>query len=151
MLGFADNRGTSLGLHIFLRGVDQMITRASLAFVVVLLVGLSGQPVDAQDSKDSKGVMVKGLVTSLGGFSATVNAPIFLTGATVDLEAGGETGRPQLRGPTHIYILQGGPTTLFQSGPLGLAGAPLPPPRGSFLGKSGRWGHPPETNPKTGK
>src|SRR2546425_1827451 len=82
MLGFADNRGTSLGLHIFLRGVDQMITRASLAFVVVLLVGLSGQPVDAQDSKDSKGVMVKGLVTSLGGFSATVNAPIFLTGAT---------------------------------------------------------------------
>src|SRR2546422_8023753 len=67
MLGFADNRGTSLGLHIFLRGVDQMITRASLAFVVVLVVGLSGQPVDAQDSKDSKGVMVKGLVTSLGG------------------------------------------------------------------------------------
>src|SRR2546426_10274141 len=122
MLGFADNRGTSLGLHIFLRGVDQMITRASLAFVVVLVVGLWGQPVNAQDSKDSKGVMVKGLVTSLGGFSATVNAPIFLTGATVDLEAGGQTGRQQFRGPTYIYIIEGVLATLYDAGPGGIPG-----------------------------
>src|SRR2546427_11059923 len=123
MLGFADNRGTSLGLHIFLRGVDQMITRASLAFVVVLVVGLSGQPVDAQDSKDPKGVTVKALVTSLGGFSATVNAPIFLTGATVDLEAGGQTGRQPFRGAAHIHIIEGILPTVYESGPLRLAGA----------------------------
>src|SRR3989442_5657952 len=107
MLGFPDNRGTSLGLHIFLRGVDQMITRASLAFVVVLLVGLSGQPVDAQDSTDSKGVTVKGLVTSLGGFSATVNAPIFLTGATVELQSGGQSRRHEVLEPTSVVIIHG--------------------------------------------
>src|SRR5207245_9134494 len=92
-------RGQSrnLGLHSFLRGVDQMITRASLAFVVALLVGLSDQPVDAQDSKDPKGVTVKSLVTSLGGFSATANAPIFLTGDTVDIEAGGQAERQQFK------------------------------------------------------
>src|SRR2546428_7174870 len=123
MLGFADNRGTSLGLHIFLRGVDQMITRASLAFVVVLVVGLSCQPVDAQYSKDSKAVMVKGVVTSLGGFSATVNAPIFLTGATLDLEAGVQTARQQFRAPTYIYVIEGILTTFYESGPVRIAGA----------------------------
>src|SRR2546428_12997523 len=121
-----------------------MITRASIAFVVVLLVGLSGQPVDAQDSKDSKGVMVKGLVTSLGGFSATVNAPIFLTGATVDLEAGGPTGRPPVRVPTYIYIIEGDLTPFFQSGPLRLAGAPDPAPGASVLEKAGCGEHHPE-------
>src|SRR3989454_8845382 len=125
MLGFADNRGTSLGLRTFLRGVDQMITRASLAFVAVLLVGLSGQPVDAQDSKDPKGVTVKGLVTSLGGFSATVNAPIFLTGATVDLEAGRQTGRQQFRVPTYIYIIEGILTTLYAPGPVRTPGGQI--------------------------
>src|SRR5437899_10983648 len=100
-----------------------MVTRVSLAFVVALLVGLSDQPVDAQDSKDPKGVTVKGLVTSLGGFSATVNAPIFLTGATVDLEAGGQTGRQQFRVPTYIYIIDGILKTFYESRTVGLAGA----------------------------
>src|SRR2546428_13865436 len=144
MLGFADNRGTSLGLHIFLRGVDQMITRASLAFVVVLLVGLSGQPVDAQDSKDSKGVMVKGLVTSLGGFSATVNAPIFLTGATVDLEAGGQTGRQQFRVPTYIYVIEGILTTFYESGPVGIPGAQYHAARQAFMDNGRRGDNPTE-------
>src|SRR3989442_14031232 len=104
MLGFADNRETS----VFTPSCEEwtkMVTRVSLAFVVALLVGLSSQPVDAQDSKDPKGVTVKALVTSLGGFSATVNAPIFLTGATVDLEAGGPTRGPQVRGAASTYIL----------------------------------------------
>src|SRR5712691_5631280 len=125
MLGFADNRGTSRGLHTFLRGVDQMITRASLAFVVVLLVGLAGQPVDAQDSKDPKG--------------ATVNAPIFLTGATVDLEAGGQTGRQQFRVPTYIYIIEGILTTFYESGPVGIAGAQYHAAGQSFMDNGGWW------------
>src|SRR2546428_10490153 len=110
MLGFADNRETS----VFTPSCEEwtkMVTRVSLAFVVALLLGLSSQPVDAQDSKDPKGVTVKALVTSLGGFSATVNAPIFLTGATVDLEAGGGTGGPQVKGPASNYNTHGSPTT----------------------------------------
>src|SRR2546428_11741529 len=138
MLGFADNRETS----VFTPSCEEwtkMVTRVSLAFVVALLVGLSSQPVDAQDSKDPKGVTVKALVTSLGGFSATVNAPIFLTGATVDLEAGGQTGRQQFRGPTYIYVIEGVLTTLYESGPLGIAGAPYHAARQAVLGHGG-WG-----------
>src|SRR2546425_9665454 len=138
MLGFADNRETS----VFTPSCEEwtkMVTRVSLAFVVALLVGLSGQPVDAQDSKDPKGVTVKGLVTSLGGFSATVNAPIFLTGATVDLEAGGQTGRQQFRGPTYIYIIQGILTTFYESGPFGLAGAPYHAAGQSFIDHGRLW------------
>src|SRR5256712_10181475 len=106
-----------------------MITRASLAFVVALLVGLSDQPVDAQDSKDPKGVTVKALVTSLGGFSATVNAPIFLTGATVDLEAGGQTRRAPFTVSTFIYLIEGVPITFFTSGPRRLPVGPSHTPR----------------------
>src|SRR2546430_10094044 len=113
MLGFADNRETS----VFTPSCEEwtkMVTRVSLAFVVALLVGLSSQPVDAQDSKDPKGVTVKALVTSLGGFSATVNAPIFLTGATVDLEAAGENRRHQFSLPTANTTTQGILATLYE-------------------------------------
>src|SRR2546429_6410916 len=106
MLGFADNRETS----VFTPSCEErtkMVTRVSLAFVVALLVGLSSQPVDAQDSKDPKGVTVKALVTSLGGFSATVNAPIFLTGATVDLEAGAQNTPPEIQGTRLLQIISG--------------------------------------------
>src|SRR2546429_5956217 len=142
MLGFADNRETS----VFTPSCEEwtkMVTRVSLAFVVALLVGLSSQPVDAQDSKDPKGVTVKALVTSLGGFSATVNAPIFLTGATVDLEAGGQTGRQQFRVPTYIYIIEGILTTFYESGPVGIAGAQYHAAGQSFMDKRGGWPHHP--------
>src|SRR3989442_10930213 len=142
MLGFADNRETSV-FTPFCEEWTKMVTRVSLAFVVALLVGLSSQPVDAQDSKDPKGVTVKALVTSLGGFSATVNAPIFLTGATVDLEAGGQTRRQQFRVPNYIYIIQGIPTTFFESGPPGIPGAHDHAARPSFLGKRGLGRNPP--------
>src|SRR5207245_4143914 len=134
-------RGQSrnLGLYSFLRGVDQMLTRASLAFVVALLGGLSDQPVDAQDSKDPKGVTVKGLVTSLGGFSATVNAPIFLTGVTVDLEAGGKTGRQQFSVTTYIYIIEEILTTFYESGPVGIAGAQYHAAGQTFMDNGGWW------------
>src|SRR2546429_6448825 len=138
MLGFADNRETS----VFTPSCEEwtkMVTRVSLAFVVALLVGLSSQPVDAQDSKDPKGVTVKALVTSLGGFSATVNAPIFLTGATVDLEAGGQTGRPQFRVPTYIYVIEGVLTTFYESGAVCLSGAPHPAAGEALLGNGRGW------------
>jgi quercetin dioxygenase-like cupin family protein len=116
------------------------ITRA-LALAVVLLASLFVIPVHAQDAKpaEPKGIKTKGLVTSLGGFSATVNAPLFLTGATVDLEPGGQTGRQQFRVPTYIYVIEGVLTTEYEAGPVGIKGAQYHAAGQSFVDNGGWW------------
>src|SRR5258707_3800212 len=102
-----------------------MITKALIAAgASLLIVGPAGLPADAQDQKaaEPKGVKVKGLVTSLGGFAATVSTPIFVTGATVDLEPGGQTGRQEFRVPTYIYVLEGVLISEYEAGPIGIKG-----------------------------
>jgi len=81
-----------------------MRTRTFVALGVALSVGLAGLAVRAQDGKppEPKGVKVKGLVSSLGGFTATVSLPVFVSGGTVELEPGGQTGRQRFRVPTYI-------------------------------------------------
>jgi hypothetical protein len=116
-----------------------MLTRVSLAFIVTLLISLVGLPADAQDSKDPKGVMVKGLVTSLGGFSATVNAPLLVSGSTVALAPGGQTGRQQFRVPTYIYVIEGVLTTFYEAGPVGIQGAQYHAAGQSFMDNGGWW------------
>ncbi len=116
-----------------------MLTRVSLALIVALLVGLVGLPADAQDSKAPKGVTVKGLVTSLGSFNATINAPLFITGATVSLEPGGETGRQQFRVPTYIYVIEGVLTTDYEAGPVGIKGVQYHAGGQSFMDNGGWW------------
>jgi len=116
-----------------------MLTRVSLAFIVSLLVSLMGLPADAQDSKDPKGVTVRGLVTSLGGFSATVNAPLLVSGSTVALEPGGQTGRQQFRVPTYIYVIEGILTTFYEAGPVGIQGAQYHAAGQSFMDNGGWW------------
>jgi hypothetical protein len=116
-----------------------MLTRVSLAFIVSLLVSLVALPAGAQDSKDPKGVMVRGLVTSLGGFSATVNAPLFVSGATVALEPGGQTGRQQFRVPTYVYVIEGILTTFYEAGPVGIQGAQYHAAGQSFMDNGGWW------------
>lgn len=116
-----------------------MLTKAPLVLIMALLVGLVGVPADAQDSKDPKGVSVKSLVTSLGGFSATVNAPLFVTGATVSLEPGGQTGRQQFRVPTYIYVIEGVLTTDYEAGPVGIKGAQYHAGGQSFMDNGGWW------------
>jgi len=99
-----------------------MITKTLIAVAASLLViGFTGFPAEAQDQKaeEPKGIKVKGLVTSLGGFSATVSTPIFITGATVELEPGGQTGRQEFRVPTYIYVIEGVLTTEYEAGPIG--------------------------------
>jgi hypothetical protein len=111
----------------------------SLALVAGLLVGLVGLPADAQDSKDPKGVTLRPLVTSLGGFSATVSAPLFVTGATVSLAPGGQTGRQQFRVPTFVYVIEGILTTFYEAGPVGIAGAQYHAAGQSFMDNGGWW------------
>lgn len=116
-----------------------MIFKMVVAVGAALVIGLAGLPADAQDSKDPKGVTVKGLVTSLGGFSATVNAPLFISGATVALDPGGQTGRQQFRVPTYIYIIEGVLTTDYEAGPVGMKGVQYHAAGQSFMDNGGWW------------
>src|SRR2546422_4860803 len=100
-----------------------MITKALIVAAVSLLaIGLETLPVYAQGDKvaEPKGVTVKGLVTSLGGFAATVSTPIFVTGSTVELAPGGQTGRQEFRVPTYIYVIEGTLITEYEAGPVGI-------------------------------
>ena len=122
-----------------------MITKTLMtAAASLLVVGLANLPAVAQGgtAAEPKGVKVKGLVTSLGGFSATVSAPIFVTGATVDLEPGGQTGREEFRVPTYIYIIQGVLTTEYEAGPVGIKGTQYHAAGQSFMDNGGAgWWH----------
>ena len=119
-----------------------MITKASIAAAASLLVvALASPPAGAQDQKpaEPKGVKVVGLVTSLGGFSATVNTPLLVTGATVELEPGGQTGKQQFRVPTYIYVIEGVLTTNYEAGPVGIMGAQYHAAGQSFMDNGGWW------------
>ena len=116
-----------------------MRTRTLVALGAALLVGLAGPPGDAQDSKAPKGVKVRGLVSSLGGFSATVTTPVLVSGGTVELEAGGQTGRQQFRVPTYIYVIEGILTTDYEAGPVGIQGIQYHAAGQSFMDNGGWW------------
>ena len=116
-----------------------MLTRVLLAPIMALLVVSGASRADAQDSTAPKGASVSGLVTSLGGFNATVNAPILVTGSTVTIEPGGQTGRQQFRVPTFVYVLDGILTTFYEAGPVGISGAQYHGMGQSFMDNSGWW------------
>jgi hypothetical protein len=127
-----------------------MITKAFIAALASLLVVGSANLTDAQDAKapEPKGVNVRGLVTSLGGFSATVNAPLLVTGSTVELEAGGQTGRQQFRVPTYVYVIEGILTTDYEAGPVGIKGAQYHAAGQSFMDNGGWWHNHSNRSPK---
>ncbi|MBI3455560.1 MAG: hypothetical protein HY002_07215 [Candidatus Rokubacteria bacterium] len=118
-----------------------MKTKTFVVLGAALLMGLAGFPAVAQDAKpaEPKGVKVKGLISSLGGFSATVNTPIFISGGTVELAPGGQTGRQQFRVPTYIYVIDGVLTTDYEAGPVGMKGIQYHTTGQSFMDNSGWW------------
>ena len=122
-----------------------MITKTLIAAAASLLViGFAGLPAEAQDQKAAKpkGVKDKVLVTSLGGFSATVSTPLFVTGATVELEPGGQTGRQEFRVPTCIYVIEGVLITEYEAGPIGIKGTQYHAAGQSFMDNGGvGWWH----------
>ena len=119
-----------------------MTMKVSLAAAAgLLVVGLASLPAEAQAPKppEPKGVKVTGLVTSLGGFSATVATPLFVTGSTVELEPGGQTGKEQFRVPTFIYVVDGILTTEYEAGPVGIQGAQYHAAGQSYMDNGGWW------------
>ena len=102
-----------------------MIRRlASIALGTALTLILAGPPAAAQDSKDPKGITVRGLVSSLGplGGFGNVTANLQLTGATVEIEPGGQTGRERFLVPTFIYVIEGVLITEYDPGPIAHGG-----------------------------
>ena len=119
-----------------------MMLRLAIALVATSLAVLPAVRADAQQAADTKkpqGTTVRNLVTSLGGFSATVNAPILVSGGTVEIAPGGHTGRQQFRVPTYIYVLQGTLTTEYEAGPVGIMGAQYHAAGQSFMDNGGWW------------
>lgn len=117
-----------------------MISRSWVLFtLLILLMGLAADPALAQSDKAPKGVKTKGLVTSLGGFKDTVNMPVVVTGSTVELEPGGQTGREQFRVPTYVYVIEGILTTDYDAGPVGIKGAQYHAAGQSFMDQGGWW------------
>jgi hypothetical protein len=128
-----------------------MITKISIAAAASLVVvGLASLPAAAQAQKppEPKGVKVTGMVTSLGGFSATVNTPLLVTGSTVELEPGGQTGKQQFRVPTYIYILEGVLVTDYEAGPVGTQGVQYHAAGQSFMDNGGWWHNHMNNSPK---
>ena len=120
-----------------------MTSRALISALTALLIGAAAVPAVAQDAAKPpapQGVKTRGLFTSLGGFSATVGVPILVTGGTVELEPGGQTGRQQFRVPTFIYVLEGVLTTEYEAGPVGIAGAQYHAAGQTFM-DNGNWWH----------
>ncbi|HEX7217352.1 MAG TPA: hypothetical protein VF578_24315 [Methylomirabilota bacterium] len=117
-----------------------MISRSWVLFtLVVLLAGLSADTAVAQSDKAAKGVKARALVTSLGTFKDTVNMPVAVTGSTVELEPGGQTGREQFRVPTYVYVIEGILTTDYEAGPIGIKGAQYHAAGQSFMDHGGWW------------
>jgi len=116
-----------------------MTVRLMAPILVALLAGLVPAPALAQDAKKPQGITTRNLVTSLGGFSATVSAPVFLNGATVELAPNGQTGRQQFRVPTYIYVIEGILTTEYEAGPVGIMGAQYHAAGQSFMDNGGWW------------
>jgi hypothetical protein len=117
-----------------------MISRVYVLFtLVVLLIGLGAGPAPAQSDKAPKGVKARGLVTSLGGFRDTINMPVVVTGSTVEIEPGGQTGREQFRVPTYVYVIEGILTTDYEAGPVGIKGAQYHAAGQSFMDQGGWW------------
>ena len=123
-----------------------------VAAASLLVVGLASVPAEAQAQApkppEPKGIKIIGMVTSLGGFSASVNTPLLVTGATVELEPGGQTGKQQFRVPTYIYIIDGVLTTDYEAGPVGTQGVQYHAAGQSFMDNGGWWHNHMNSSPK---
>ena len=62
-----------------------------------------------------------------------------LRGSAMSVAACGQTGRQQFRVPTFVYVVDGILTTLYESGPVGIAGAQYHSAGQAFMDNGGWW------------
>jgi len=96
---------------------------AAVVVVTLSVLGFAG-PASAQDTAvpQPKGVKSGPIITSLGPFREVVSVPVVLTGQTIELEPGGQTGRQRHNVPTFIYVLEGTLVTNSEGGRVGVGG-----------------------------
>ena len=111
-------------------------------FATVLAVGLAfialATPALAQ-APQPKGVKSSNLITSLGGFREVVSIPVVLTGQTVEIEPGGQTGRQRHTVPTFVYVLEGTLVTNSEGGRVGVGGVQYHAAGQSYSDPAGVW------------
>jgi len=117
--------------------------RSGLAAIItgLVLIGL-GTPALAQTpapAPEAKGVTASPLITSLGGFKETVSIPVVLSGQTIEIAPGGQTGRQRHLVPTFIYVLEGTLVTNSEGGRVGVAGAQYHAAGQSYSDPAGVW------------
>jgi quercetin dioxygenase-like cupin family protein len=96
---------------------------AAVVTAGLAVLGLVGSAAaQAPAAPQAKGVKSSNLITSLGGFREVVSIPVVLTGQTVEIEPGGQTGRQRHTVPTFIYVLEGTLVTNSEGGRVGVAG-----------------------------
>ena len=116
---------------------------AGLALIGLVTPAIAQAPVASQ----AKGVKSSSLVTSLGAFREPVSIPVVMTGQTVEIEPGGQTGRQRHSVPTFIYVLEGTLVTNSEGGRVGVAGAQYHAAGQSYSDPVGVWHN--HSNPGT--
>lgn len=116
--------------------------RTGLAAVVLAILALAfTAPATAQQPPvpQAKGVKSSNLMTSLGPFRESVSIPVILSGQTIEIEPGGQTGRQRHSVPTFIYVLEGTLVTNSEGGRVGVSGAQYHAAGQSYSDPAGVW------------
>ena len=116
--------------------------RTGLAAVVLatLVLGLTASaPAQQPPVPQAKGVKSTSLITSLGAFREAVSIPVILTGQTIEIEPGGQTGRQRHQVPTFIYVLEGTLVTNSEGGRVGVSGVQYHAAGQSYSDPVGVW------------
>ena len=113
---------------------------AAVVVAGLALIGLV-TPASAQAPAvpQPKGVKSTSLITSLGGFREVVSVPVVMTGQTVEIEPGGQTGRQRHTVPTFVYVLEGTLVTNSEGGRVGVAGVQYHAAGQSYSDPVGAW------------
>ncbi len=101
----------------------KFIVATAVALFVLVPVGPTA-PARAQGAKppQPKGVKTSNLVSSTGPFRAPAAIPVVLSGQTIELEPGGQTGKMRYLVPAYIYVVDGVLTSNTEGGPVGVSG-----------------------------
>jgi len=101
----------------------KFIVATAVALFVLVPVGTTA-PARAQDAKppQPKGVKTSNLVSSTGPFRTPAAIPVVLSGQTIELEPGGQTGKMRFLVPSYIYVVDGVLTSNTEGGPIGVSG-----------------------------
>jgi len=116
--------------------------KAFVAVAVALAVAAGGWQASAiaqEKPAGEKGVKATNLVTSLGPFRQATSIPLVLTGQTIEIEPGGQTGRQRHTVPSFVYVLEGTLVTNTEGGPVGVSGVQYHTAGQSYSDPVGIW------------